>query len=201
MHSLRAFSHLDIQSVLFSYENARVVKHSLLKSLNMKTGASAATSRQSSIDNELVPPPPPPPSQCDISSYRFSKASDAITFGVTRCSTWNLSTADNSNSQYSQQQQQQQLNSSTLVDECQCFRVERGGDVFKGLGLVDDVSQRRMMKLNSACLLDHVGTHYSKEMCAAIEANANEPFTIEYQDWGAYFYRYFFANQVHIHQM
>jgi hypothetical protein len=84
-----------------------------------------------------------------------------------------------------------------LVEECACFRLELGGDVFKGLGLVENVSQRRMMKMNSISILDKYGTHYKRELIELIEANNHEPFMIEYQDWGAYFYRYFFANYEH----
>lgn len=87
--------------------------------------------------------------------------------------------------------------SLNLVEECSFFRLEMGGDVFKGLGLCGDISQRRMMKLNSLSILDKFTCHYKKEFIELIEANTNEPFTVEFQDWGAYFYRFYFMNQEH----
>lgn len=84
-----------------------------------------------------------------------------------------------------------------LVDECPFFRLEIGGDIFKGLGLCEDISQRRMMKLNSINILDKVSSFYKKEIIDMIETNTNEPFTIEFQDWGAFFYRFYFFNQDH----
>ena len=82
-----------------------------------------------------------------------------------------------------------------LVEECNSFLVEVGGDVFKGLGLVQDVSERKMMKLNSIGVLEkmYVNNYLAKE----IEDNNNDPFTIEYQDWGARYYRYYFRSQDH----
>jgi len=84
-----------------------------------------------------------------------------------------------------------------LVEECPFFRLEIGGDVFKGLGLCGETSQRRMMKLNSLGILDRVSSFYSKEVIEEIETNVKEPFTLEFQDWGAYFYRFYFVGKEH----
>ncbi len=84
-----------------------------------------------------------------------------------------------------------------LVEECPFFRVEVGGDVFKGLGLCGDASQRRMMKLNSLSILDRVNSFYNKEIIEEIEANMNQPFMLEFQDWGAYYYRFYFSGKEH----
>ena len=85
----------------------------------------------------------------------------------------------------------------SLVEECSSFRLELGGDVFKGLGLCGDLSQRRMMKLNSVNILDRVRSVYKKEILDLIDSNTSEPFITEFQDWGAYFYRVYFMNQEH----
>jgi hypothetical protein len=92
---------------------------------------------------------------------------------------------------------QSSANADDLVEECKCFRIEVGGDVFRGLGLVQDVSQRRMMKMSSLSILDKISNQYKKDLVDSIEINNNEPFTIEYQDYGAYYYRYYFHNLEH----
>lgn len=89
------------------------------------------------------------------------------------------------------------IDNSDLVAECEHFRLEIGGDVFKGLGLCRDQSQRKMMRLNSINILDRASLAYRKDITDLIESNNNEPFMIEFQDWGAYFYRFYFSNQDH----
>ena len=42
-----------------------------------------------------------------------------------------------------------------------------------------------------------MNSFYKKEIIDMIESNTNESFTIEFQDWGAYFYRFYFFNQDH----
>ena len=86
-----------------------------------------------------------------------------------------------------------------LVEECQSFYVEKGGDAFKGLGLVPDVSQRRMMKINSIGVLEKISSNAlsSNYLARQIEQNYSDPFTIECQDWGACYYKFFFNNHDH----
>lgn len=216
MVSLANFSHFDIQSVFFSYSATKSIITTLHTSLNIKTGASAA-SRQSSIENL---------------SKRFASSTSLLPSKIlnSRLTAYLKTSNDSSISSYdlTRNDRPMSLNyfddeelsdqskikneknnkdmriiisnsniNSDLVENCPCFRVEIGGDAFKGLGLVQDVSQRRIMKLNSISILDGISSYYKKEIIDLIEANNNEPFTIEYQDWGAYFYRHFFSNYDH----
>lgn len=225
--SLANFSHFDIQSIFFSYANIKSLICSLHTSMNIKTGASAA-SRQSSLENlnKTLPPIPIQSSnklnnlikasntqismlsadeknsktRLSSSLFMYEQNCPASPKTQTNKPTFNLSAAnDSALSDLNETSANQVLpqKQSDLVEECNCFRLEIGGDAFKGLGLVQDVSQRRMMKLNSINIMDKINSHYKKEIIDLIEANNNEPFTIEYQDWGSYYYRYFFQNQDH----
>lgn len=236
--NLSHFSHFDIQSVFFSYNATKSILKTLHSSLNIKTGASAA-SRQISVDtlstnsNTLLVFPLSQQINQRLSEYIKSSTSSSMTnsslFQVDK-SSFHMNLEDRNGNErkflasplstrknnarfdfYVKNKNAHKTNenlngstcsslsitSSNLVEQCPCFRTEIGGDAFKGLGLVQHVSQRRMMKLNSVSILDRINLHYKKEIIDLIEANNNEPFALEYQDWGAYFYRHFFSNQDH----
>lgn len=216
--SLAQFSHFDIQSTFFNSEYIKLVVMTLNSAqslVNVKTGASAATaSRQSSIESlstnstqSSVNTHPQTPSDRksfdpDNAAFMILRSNNSNTFlnndsssqtilanssSSNRCSTSSGTTSIGSG-----------LSTGDLVEECACFRIEIGGDSFRGLGLVHDVSQRRIQKLNSISVLDKSFlTYYKREICELIDANHNEPFTIEYQDWGSYFYRFYLSNQEH----
>ena len=212
--SLQNFAHFDTQSVLFNYDYVRLIKDTLQFSINMRTGASAA-SKQPGLDLKGQSNNPKPASSklrghgvCNsISSVLGSLESHSSSIDET-CIAGDMKSAVNKRGE--ELNESNRLSSSlylysnedaraaNLVEECACFRLEVGGDVFKGLGLSDNVvSQRRMMRLNSVSILDRMNAYYKKEIVELIEANGNEPFTIEFQDWGAYFYRFYFANHEH----
>jgi hypothetical protein len=192
MNSLSNFSHFDVQSVFFNYEHVKLVKNSLFKSVNIKTGASAA-SRQSSLDSLEMNKNQNFKSTNDSS---FNKISSGLFMHLNESSASDSSSSVKNIQKYTQGKIDE-IGDLLLVEECPCFRIEVGGDTFKGLGLVEDVSQRRMMKLNSISLLDRIKSYYKKDITDNIEINNNEPFMIEFQDWGSYFYRYFFNNHDH----
>jgi hypothetical protein len=194
MNSLRNFSHFDVQSVFFNYEHVKLVKNSLFKSVNIKTGASAA-SRQSSLDNLEINKNQKLKSTNDLSNS-LNKVSTDLFMNLNELSASDSSSEINIQN-YSPTKISDEICDPILVEECPCFRIEVGGDTFKGLGLVEDVSQRRMMKLNSISILDRIKTYYKKDITENIDSNNNEPFMIEFQDWGSYFYRYYFNNQDH----
>lgn len=196
--SLLNFAHFDVQSVYFNFKSVKEIVSSLHMSMNIKTGASAA-SRQFSMDsmNRTMPPAP----QVLVSKRMPEDKRTRLSASMFLCDSmlppisprlkddkpvFNLSAGSELDSK-----------PSDLVDECPCFQLELGGDSFKGLGLVQDVSQRRMMKLYSINILDRINIYYKKDIIDLIEQNNNEPFTIEYQDYGAFFYRHFFASHEH----
>jgi hypothetical protein len=216
--SLANFSHFDVQSTFFNGEYVRLIMSTLHTSVNIKTGASGAAfaslqsgggsndaisenknKKHSSVNHQLQ------------QGARLSAASTTCGSMASSTSTTLLDQprpAAALASFYINKENESPGSSSSdeitndggleLVEACASFRIEVGGDTFRGLGLVHDVSQRRMMKLNSSAILDKCSTHYfKKELCELIETNSNEPFTIEYQDWGAYFYRYYFVGQDH----
>jgi hypothetical protein len=218
VNSLQLFSHFDVQSMLFNYNEIKLHKDSLHVSLNIRTGASAA-SRQSSMENinKVLNANSSTSSESSTSSSTSSSSTNGIMlngttarFGCTsslrqrpsmsspRSSLVVTTTAAalNFTSPHlceSTQACNQQV-SNDLVENCPMFKNEIGGDTFRGLGLVNE-SQRRFMKLNSITLLDKINNSYRKDLIDVIESNNNEPFSIEYQDYGAYFYRYYFFNQ------
>jgi hypothetical protein len=64
------------------------------------------------------------------------------------------------------------------------------------------VSQRRMMKINSIGVLEKISGGGAVMMpnnylARQIEQNNSDPFTIECQDWGACYYKFFFNNHEH----
>lgn len=194
MNSLSNFSHFDIQSVFFNYEHVKLVKMSLFKSVNIKTGASAA-SRQSSLDSLEMNKNQNLKSTNDLTNS-FNKTTSGLFVNLDESSSSDFKSKTNIQN-FSEPNSSEEICGPILVEECPCFRIEAGGDTFKGLGLVEDVSQRRMMKLNSISILDRMKSYYKKEIIDNIETNNNEPFMIEFQDWGSYFYRYYFNNQDH----
>jgi hypothetical protein len=193
--SLARFSHFDTQSTFFNAEFVKLIMSTLHNSVNIKTGASAAfASRQPTSRHNFSKhgaQPPQTPTKDEYSSMNHAA-------GQSKRPKASFTLYSNSNeSPVGETDQQADASYFDLVEECPCFRAEVGGDTFRGLGLVQDVSQRRMMKLNSSNILDKCAAHYKKDLCDLIEANSNEPFAIEYQDWGAYFYRYYFVGQEH----
>jgi hypothetical protein len=218
MNSFQFFSHFDVQSILFNYNDIKLKKDSLHTSLNIRTGASAA-SRQGSMEN-LNKIPINSMSSLPAMTSNFEQnyltrvnnqyfngnvKNESISLSSSSSPRPSLTNTQSSSSSSSSNVEQDTIKKllsndsaslivmSDLVDHCPYFKLECGGDSFKGLGLVKE-SQRRFMKLNSVSLLDKI-TNYKKELSDSIEANFNEPFTIEYQDYGAYFYRYYFFNQ------
>jgi hypothetical protein len=211
MASLANFSHFDIQSVLFNYESVKQTKDTLHKSINTRTGASAA-SRQSSFENLNKTLPATHNihllnsklNEADCKQRKKSTNHPDLTNNNSSSIINNKRLSSslfvylNEDEASKMKRLSDGLSGSDLVDECEpFFRLELGGDTFKGLGLVDDVSQRRMMKLNSISCLDKITMNYKKDIVDLIESNNNEPFTIEFQDYGAYFYRYYFNNYEH----
>ena len=196
--SLQNFAHFDTQSVYFNFKCVKEIVSSLHLSMNIKTGASAA-SRQSSMDNLNRTLPPAP--QVLVSKKMPEDKRTRLSTSMFLCDSMlpPISPRLNSEKAVFNLSADSDLDSkpSELVDECPCFQLELGGDSFKGLGLVQDVSQRRMMKLNSINILDRINIYYKKDVIDLIEQNNNEPFTIEYQDYGAFYYRYFFASHDH----
>ena len=189
-----------MQSTLFNYAYVTLIMHTLhAAAANIKTGASAASALGQSSATTLPAPPPshqtsPNPAINHSSTLLADPINSSmvnkqpIVFGIGCAPRLNESLRSNESNSSSSS-----CLNLDLVEECPCFRCEIGGDTFRGLGLVHDVSQRRMMKLSSVCVLEKCSAHYRKELCDSMEANANEPFTVEYQDWGAYFYRFYFG--------
>lgn len=227
IESLANFSHFDVQSTFFNYNSIKSLINSLHTSLNIKTGASAA-SKHNSLEslgkvsdanggrlsayikgsiNSAVTDTDVSKRRLSSSMYQTTSSIDNPGVGVVVLDEEDDGAAsDRSPGSFCPPSANFNLNDSDsmtsfvtdLVEDCECFRVELGGDTFKGLGLVQDVSQRRMMKLNSISILDKIGLHYKREIIDMIESNNSEPFMFEYQDWGAYFYRYYFDNDEHV---
>ena len=223
MNSFQFFSHFDVQSILFDYNDIKLKKDSLHTSLNIRTGASAA-SRQGSMENlsKIASTTTLPAEQTYLSRvnnqyFNNNLKNETISLSSSSSPRPSLTNTQSSSSSSSNvgsiipQQQQETIKillsnesssliaMSELVDNCPCFKLEIGGDLFRGLGLVKE-SQRRFMKLNSISLLDKI-TNYKKELADQIENNFNEPFAIEFQDYGAHFYRYYFFNQDHVNYL
>jgi len=202
MPTLANFSHFDLQSVLFNYESVKQIKDTLHKSINTRTGASAA-SRQSSFEN-LNKTLPASNSNNNVllgKDYLISNQISNEPEHHERKKSTNICDPNSSkrlstslfvylNEEVNNNNNNKRLSdslynkNSDLVEECApFFKLELGGDTFKGLGLVDEVSQRRMMKLNSISCLDKINTNFKKEIIDLIESNNSEAFTIEYQDY------------------
>jgi hypothetical protein len=222
MNSFQFFSHFDVQSILFDYNDIKLKKDSLHTSLNIRTGASAA-SRQGSMENLTKIPSTTTVPVNEQQNYITRVNNQYFNGNGIKNETISLSSSPrqslNSNTQSStsssssnvivSQQDQIKLllsndsssliSTSELVENCPCFKIEIGGDLFKGLGLVRE-SKRRFMKLNTISLLDKI-SNYKKDLSDLIETNYNEPFAIEFQDYGAHFYRYYFFNQDHVNYL
>jgi hypothetical protein len=216
-NSLANFGHFDVQSTFFNYDYVKLLMNNLHTTVNIKTGASAATaSRQSSMESMSIKTMCATPNQTlgnKFMSNRFINHSGSTSTATTSPTIVDTSTNTSKNqngsnnafglfndsvlSSTNHQNHHNNQFSNDLVEDCPCFRVEIGGDTFRGLGLVHETSQRRMMKLNSVNILDKINSNYKKELIDLIEANNNESFTIEYQDWGSYFYRYFISCEDH----
>ena len=231
MNSFQFFSHFDVQSILFDYNDIKLKKDSLHTSLNIRTGASAA-SRQGSMENltkistttpttvpqeqnyltrvnnqyfngngiknETISLQSSSPRQSLNSNTPSSSSSSSTSSSNVVASTTNHDVSSSIKILLSNDSSSL-ISTSELVENCPCFKIEIGGDLFKGLGLARE-SQRRFMKLNTVSLLDKV-TNYKKDLSDSIETNYNEPFAIEFQDYGAHFYRYYFFNQDHVNYL
>ena len=205
MATLANFSHFDLQSVLFNYETLKHIKDTLHKSINTRTGASAA-SRQSSFENLNKTLPATQSGNLLLGKDYLIANQDLVDKQRKKSSSETPNTNKRLSSSlfvYLDEESKRLSDCSAtkfneLVQECApFFKLELGGDTFKGLGLVEEVSQRRMMKLNSISCLDKICLNYKRDIIDLIESNNNEPFTIEYQDYGAYYYRYYFNNLDH----
>ena len=161
-------AHFDAQSALFSLDYSAQILATLYtpNTHNTKTGASAATaSPQSSREEKTA-------------------AAEAATKSLKQIQLPNTNTNERNKTR-----RRGFLDDFgfDLVAACPCFREERGGDAFRGLGLVlgsvlRNGSQRPMMKLNSVSILDdEYRSAFPKDLNDMIEANANQPFTLEYQ--------------------
>lgn len=242
---LQPFSHFDLQSAFFNFERAKLIKEVLNLSINMRTGASAASKQQPKksqetaadtiplrVTNNKAPASNPTKYRSGIQSISsilgsLEQSSSVDSENIAGEIEWmeRTGTIDrlkengpktrlsssvfmhlnddrvslgDSNSLKKKQMLSASSGSHSLVEDCSFFRLELGGDVFKGLGLFGDLSQRRMMALNSVNILDRsVGSVYKKDIVDLMEANTSDPFVTEFQDWGAYFYRFYFLDQEH----
>ena len=167
VRSLRYFSHFDIQSVFFSYESLALALQQSKDITNIRTGASLALEQ--------------------INKNSQSRGSSSAVL---------FTPETNSSRSFILKEKSIKPADEILVEECPCFRVERGGDSFPGLGLMPE-SLRQIMDLNSTILLNDVSSKYDKQIIALINENQSSPFKLEYQDWGAFFYRFYFYNQEH----
>lgn len=197
MNPLQFFSHFDVQSILFDYNEVKLNKDSLHTSINTRTGASAA-SRQGSMENlnKLALLETQIISSSASSSTSSSTSSSSQIILDKYCNSTSVTNSPRQSLTNNNAKQDSQSNE--LVQSCPYFRLEIGGDAFKGLGLGNE-SQRRFMKLNSLTILDRIDNNYfKKELIDNIRDNLLETFSIEYQDYGAFFYRYYFFNQEHV---
>ena len=180
MRSLKNFSHFDIQSVFFNFDSLALEFQQSKDTTNIRTGASLALEQMNKV------------SRNSTSMVSFGVSTDSPTESDSFC----LRSTKFESPTQSTKSPLKLFGDEQLVEDCPCFRMERGGDSFIGLGLVKE-SQRQVMELNSTILLSDVSGKYDKPILALIRENQSSPFKLEYQDWGAFFYRYYFYGQEH----
>ena len=219
------FFHFDVQSVFFNYNEIKAKKSQITSSGNMLSGASAASknnmndstnrnyssasqfSYSSGQENQSVVNPGISPSTSDEHTLIKSKVHLYLNDSPSLYSSDSPSTPNESRRAHlaptrtsissASIQHLTSQNCVNLVDECPFFQVEVGGDVFKGLGIIQDVSQRRLMKLNSLSILNKENINYKPNVVESMDMSDHETFPIEYVDWGSFFYRYYFYHYDH----